>query len=277
MTDSLIIKQACQEVEELRNDSSSDLEKIRSLREWVATWWPYSYSNLSDLPSEYWKIEPEELFRSGREGRYGGLCGATAWMLMHVYHKFGLETWIYNFGDPAGIGTHVVTLVKVQGVVILQDAYLNAELSYIDGSVIDLRRAMTLSFLRLGENKVTYAYKQDDKRCIGSSPKDCGARWFSESERNIVCRLSDTSYKTYLCDVSNADGRKIVLEKNFWPNVEDFLRSQKFKPSIESLMLFPINLTGVDGVAIADANQLRGTSQVLFNEIASAAKGKFRF
>ena len=274
-TNSLIITQACDEVVELSDDSYSDLEKIGSLREWVSSWWPYSRPNVSNLPSEYWKVEPEELFRGAREGRYGGLCGSTAWMLMHVYHKFGLETWIYNFGNPAGIGTHVVTLVKVEGVVILQDAYLNAELSQVNGSEIDLRSAMNLSFLGLGEYKFTSVYKEGKKRCLGSSLTDCAERWISKPERDVVCKLKDTSRKTYLCDVSNFSGRKIVLDKTFWSNVEDFLHSQNFNPRIETLMLFPINLTGSDGIAITDANQIGGTSQVLFNEILSASKGRF--
>jgi hypothetical protein len=274
-TNSLIVKVACAEVAELRVDSLSDLEKIRSLRAWVARWWPYFNSNLSDLQSEFWKIEPEALFRSGREGRYGGVCASTAWMLMHVYNKFGLETWVYNFGNPAGNGTHVVTLVKVDGVVILQDAYLNAELSHTDGSTVDFRRAMNLSFLRQGESKATLTYKQSVKRCLGGSPEDCVTNWIFESEEDVKCKSMDGSPKTYLCDVSNFDGRRIMSEEGFWGNVEDFLGSQKFNPGIENLMLFPINLTGVDGIAITDVDQISGTTQVLFNEIASAAKGKF--
>ncbi len=272
-SNSIIIQQACNEVAELSDNSLSNIDKVRSLRSWVSSWWAFSKSGSNEMPIEYWKIEPEVMFSNGRAGLYGGACGSTAWMLMKVYEEFGLPTWIYNFGNPAGIGTHVVTLVSLEGLIIVQDAYLNTELVGVDGSPVDVRQAINLTSLE-AENKITFTHQQGVKRCIARNPKECLDDWMFKSEKDSICKLNTESTILYLCYVSNFVGSRIELDERFWTNVREFLKSEELEPSVSTLMLFPIGITGIDGITAGGANLTGGVSQVLFKEILRAANGK---
>ncbi len=99
-----LAEQVCIDLPELANEDVSELQKVQDLRRWVSSWWPHSDSPRTSAPDAYWKEDPLDLYKNGRDGHYGGPCGSIAWMLMSIYATFGLDTWIYNFGNPEGGG-----------------------------------------------------------------------------------------------------------------------------------------------------------------------------
>lgn len=269
---SIIVEKACEEVQALRDEDATDLDRVRALRSWASGWWPVSQSEITDHPDAYWKVDPTELFANGRDGRYGGPCGSAAWMLMFVYDHFGLDAWVYNFGNPEGPGTHVVTLVKVDGDIVVQDAHLNAELTEPAGRPTDVRQAIA-EIAEDGISSVHVAYQQAPRRCLAENPAQCYGGWMGQREPEQKCTQLDYYPHNWVCEFPNFIGTNLSEDSRFQSSVSTFLSAHGRVPSYQTLMLHPINLTGTDGIAIFGTGTAESESQVLFNEIWSSIHG----
>jgi len=192
-------------------------------------------------------------------------------MLMSVYDAFGLDAWVYNFGNPEGIGTHVVTLVNIDGQVIVQDAHLNAEVTGNGGGPLDVREAISL-IAADDREETRVLYEQGTRRCLTDDPSQCAGSWMVPPGEEIQCTKRDSYPFNNVCEIPNFTGTSITYDARFWSNVSAFLEQQGLDPSYQSLMLFPINLTGVDGIAISDEATVEGVSQELYNDLATAIK-----
>lgn len=83
-------------------------------------------------------LEPASAILARMDRLEGGfMCGGAAAFLRQVYRALGLSAYAINLGDPATIGTHVVTLVALPGAdgacLAVQDPYLNWALVNSDG------------------------------------------------------------------------------------------------------------------------------------------------
>ncbi len=122
-----VVQDACHAIPELSSSGVTDAEATTLLRQWAAGWIDISSVKLL-IEESYWEQDIDSLYRRFNANDRGVFCGGTAWTLMRLYNAFGLDSWIYNAGPEPGM-THVVTLVRAEGNIIVQDAYANYTLT----------------------------------------------------------------------------------------------------------------------------------------------------
>lgn len=263
--ESSIVKTACEEVPLLLDGHTSDVDKVRALRGWVSSWWPEAKSASKQVPEAYWRLSAEDLFDGGRAAVFGGPCGPAAQMLMMVYTEFGLRSWIYNFGNPSGIGTHIVTLVEVEKEIYLQDPHLNAEFLDANFHPIGLFSAVdAISPFNRSRTSAYYVMHTVNRLCLAEHPEQCQASWMSAA--TTTC---DTVVGGFLCTFYDFEGARIFSDDGFWSNVSLYLANRELPPSLEYLLLSPINLTGPDGIA-ASRLSLQGKQEFTDSEVLLA-------
>lgn len=117
------------------NSSDSSLEKVISLRNWVANFVPLSEKSLelNNRGISYHLATADILYECYRRGLGGSWCSGTAHFFKKLLKLFGFESLVYEYGIR-GTYTHAVNIVALaheEGVLFsLQDAYLN--LHYLD-------------------------------------------------------------------------------------------------------------------------------------------------
>jgi len=139
---SKVVQDACRAIPELASPSLTDAEATTLLRQWAAGWIDTSSKGLL-LEEHYWQQDIDSLYQRFEANDGGVFCGGTAWTLMRLYDAFGLESWTYNAGPEPGM-THVVTLVRTGGSIIVQDAYANYTLTDRSGNPLDIRNVLAL-------------------------------------------------------------------------------------------------------------------------------------
>jgi hypothetical protein len=137
------VKAACRAIPELSRPGVTDAEATTLLRRWAAGWIDVSRRRLL-IEESYWRQDIDSLYRRFEADDRGVLCAGTAWTLMRLYNAFGLDSWIFDMGLPRSPLTHVVTLVRAGGKIIVQDAYANYTLTDRTGRPLDIRRVLAL-------------------------------------------------------------------------------------------------------------------------------------
>jgi hypothetical protein len=137
------VEAACRAIPELSRPGVTDAEATTLLRRWAAGWIDISSRRLL-IEESYWQQDIDSLYRRFNTNDRGVLCAGTAWTLMRLYNAFGLDSWIFDVGVPESALTHVVTLVRAGGKIIVQDAYANYTLTDRRGRPLDIRRVLAL-------------------------------------------------------------------------------------------------------------------------------------
>jgi hypothetical protein len=144
---SKVVRDACRAIPQLSRSDVTEVEATTYLRRWAAGWIDTSSERLL-IEESYWKQDIDSLYRRFKANDRGVLCAGTAWTLMRLYNAFGLDSWTYNVGIPGGAPlstlTHVVTLVRAGGTIVVQDAYANYTLTDRTGRPLDIRRVLAL-------------------------------------------------------------------------------------------------------------------------------------
>jgi hypothetical protein len=217
-------------------EAMTDIEKVRALRQYVYQHTPFENPLIHDQVVDLPLSDAYAVFAKGVGGVY---CGGAAIMLSRIYKAAGFDSWLYDFGDIESDSptTHQTTLVKVDGDVVLQDAYFNFE--YVDS------RGMPISFLdliTLIHAGVPPAAKE------GVADKD----WpFEEADLwagpQKACHSTTTGIR---CIATITFSRFLELE----PNMLDFLEKVGEPRRFEYLLLHPISLVSLypDGAARAE-------------------------
>jgi hypothetical protein len=137
------VEAACRAIPELSRPGVTEAEATTLLRRWAAGWIDTSSRRLL-VEESYWQQDIDSLYRRFNANDRGVLCAGTAWTLMRLYNAFGLDSWTFNVGVPESPLTHVVTLVRAGGKIIVQDAYANYTLTDRRGKALDIRRVLAL-------------------------------------------------------------------------------------------------------------------------------------
>lgn len=144
----VVVTTACQQIPALRTSKVSDTQATTLLRHWATSWIDVAGSPASFDSTVYTHTSIDGMYEAYRVDQGGMWCWGTAVTLAKLYHAFGFQSWAYNYGVRKYEATHVVTLVKVGGKVIVQDAYMNQLLVDKKGRPLDVRQA--LKMLRAG-------------------------------------------------------------------------------------------------------------------------------
>ncbi|MBI3196163.1 MAG: hypothetical protein HYZ40_01390 [Rhodospirillales bacterium] len=125
MRASKVIRDACTANPGLSEPNLSQVEATSILRGWAASWIDVASDGKLIIEDDYWQKSVDTLYERFLNHERGVYCGGTAWTLMKLFEAFGLESWIYIFGESDTELSHVVTLVRADGRIIVQDAYFN--------------------------------------------------------------------------------------------------------------------------------------------------------
>jgi hypothetical protein len=248
----VVVDQACQEVSELTREGISETEVTSAVRHWVARWTDvYSDLRLAS-PKDYWNIGVDDHFMALERDEYGLACGNTAWILMQVYEALGLESYLYNFGDDSGSGiSHVLTLVRADGRVIVQDAYTNYTLTDMSGEPFDIHDVLRLVGSGRGDEVLVNTEpttKQvllpvDNGRSLNEVALTARA-WVSPRGLNPnECSLLPNSAAR--CIAKDVDASNIKYWSR-WADLEKFVQGHGFEPELTSLMLFPLGVSSTN-------------------------------
>lgn len=131
-----------QEYPELEMPDTTDYEKARILRHWVAQVVDWStQSLLLDIRVPNFSfLSAYEMYKLFINDEGGVWCGVASDLLRKVYRLFGFESYHLNYGIPDTV-THVVTLVVIehdgQEILSVQDAYFDVTYEFPSGEPMD--------------------------------------------------------------------------------------------------------------------------------------------
>ena len=248
-------------------ERADDLQAVRALRRYLYRRLPLASNG------DYWITDPPvreaatlqsalKLFETADRGVW---CQAAAVLLARLYEAAGYRAWVTSFGDPATL-THTVTLVEVDGVIYLQDAYFNLDyvgpggrpLPYFDA----LQRLAARRPLRV---------RQDLDFRLGIFPDPRVAREWTPPglHGDIVCV---NKAAPYLCNVALTEAR---FSEVFYirDKVKAFLRAQGEPETFDYLMLHPL-WTSTARTPLVTATSM--SIQVRAESVSNAAKGRSR-
>ncbi len=215
-------------------EAADDLRTVRALRRYLYRRLPLASNG------DYWITDPPvreaaslqsamKLFETADRGVW---CQAAAVLLARLYEAAGYRAWVTSYGDP-GTLTHTVTLVEVDGVLYLEDAYFNLDYVRADGTAQPYFEALEgLSHRRPPR------VRQDLDFRLGIFPDPRVAREWTPPglHGDIVCV---NGAAPYLCNVALTAER---FAEVFYirDRVKAFLRSQGEPAVFDYLMLHPL-------------------------------------
>jgi hypothetical protein len=267
------VKAACRAIPELSKPGVTDAEATTLLRRWAAGWIDIASSRKLVIEENYWKQDIDSLFRRFNANDRGVFCAGTAWTLMRLYNAFGLDSWIFNVGIRKSALTHVVTLVRAGGKIIVQDAYANYTLTDRRGRPLDIRRVLELLKDRRAEDVV---------RRGGTTSKDIlvttdelsriRKRKIEDWPWGRVSNLSNCGEirkGVSRCSVPNVSfGR--LRSWSHWNNVTRHLRRDGLPPQFLYLMTYPLGLSS-DADGWTPPTDARATpTRALLDELLAA-------
>ncbi len=272
------MQRACREIPELEQPGITDARAIVLLREWafqrivVVVTVEKEGTPLLVAP-DAWQLQASEYFELF-DGKHAGVyCGDTAWILMRIYQAFGFDSYIYNFGIvPA---THVVTVVRLAGQLVVQDAFFNYDLRDEAGEPLEL--SSVLARLRRHQHGRVYRAEEEpfpDRTALmvdethASLPTEpdgafVTAKQLSGCERmpagHWCCRISDHRWTRLRYDSVFGTGSLARLEADGW------------LPHLEYLMMYPLGVSSaIDGWTSSDRIAEPTPTAALLRSICSA-------
>ncbi len=271
------MQRACREIPELEQPGITDARAIVLLREWafrrVVVVLGQEENRLLLVAPDAWRMQASEYFKLF-DGKHAGVyCGDTAWILMRIYQAFGFDSYTYNFGiTPA---THVVTVVRLAGQLVVQDAFLNHDLRDEAGELLEL--SSVLARLRRHQHGRVHRAEEEpfpDRTVLmvdethaslptGPDGAFVTARQLSECERmpagHWYCRMSDHRSMRLLYHFHFGTGTLARLEADGW------------LPHLEYLMMYPLGVSSaIDGWTSSDRIAEPTPTAALLRSIYSA-------
>ena len=242
---STTVKAACRSIPELSRPGVTDAEATTLLRRWAAGWIDISSKRLL-IEENYWQQDIDSLYRRFNANDRGVFCAGTAWTLMRLYNAFGLDSWVFDVGIPDSALTHVVTLVRAGGKIIVQDAYANYTLTDRRGRPLDIRRALKLLKARRADAVVTRGgttskdfllttgeLAQIRKRKVENWP------WGRVSN---LSNCGEIRKGVTRCSVPGVGFRRLRSWSS-WKDVKRHLRRDGLPPEFLYLMTYPLGLS----------------------------------
>lgn len=244
-TTSVVVRRICRALPELADRDVPDIQAIVRVREWAFRRIDVAGGTAAEdrkVPPDAWRWNASEYLRHFDRDELGVWCGGAAWFLLRVYEEFGIESYNYSFGFEDFPATHVVTVVAVDGKLVLQDAYLNEDIRDASGQPVDFIDA--LAFLRGRDHEeFHYAVEQPPPTrdvLLGTDPH-AGSNTGEELPNGLrrceaqqppywKCRLTDSRWTRFL----PADGTLDRLEHDSWPR------------RIEYLMTYPMGVSSAE-------------------------------
>ncbi len=273
------MQRACREIPELEQPGITDARTIILLREWafrriVVVPLGEEASTLLLLAPDAWRMQASEYFELF-DGKHAGVyCGDTAWILMRIYQAFGFDSYTYNFGI-AGAFTHVVTVVRLAGQLVVQDAFFDYDLRDEAGEFLEL--SSVLARLRRHQHRRVHRAEEEpfpDRTVLmvdethanpptGPDEAFVTARQLSECERTPAshwyCRMSNHRWMRLLYHSGFGTGTLARLEAGGWP------------PHLEYLMMYPLGVSSaIDGWTSSDRIAEPTPTAALLRSIYSA-------
>lgn len=232
------------------------LEQARALRDYAFQTVPLAAVEDFLFHDRVVNLPLEEGLSLMSEEKGGVFCGATAVYLARLYAATGFDAWTYNFG-LLDTFTHVTTLVRIDGEIYVQDAYLNFE--YMDESdapvpfhEVILRTAAGNPPPVRGGGGNKPGYFQDAANVLTWSGDDFDVETCEPIEGGLFCHAPITLERimeTYFL----ADQIWATLESDGWPAIVDYL------------LLYPVDITSLYQETAEDAAQLNAWLQALIS------------
>lgn len=245
----LVVRAACREIPELSRPGLSDTRATTLLRHWAAGWIDIAASRSVVIEDSYWKEGIDTLFRRFKGNDRGVFCAGTAWTLMRLYDAFGFDAWIYDFGTTDGSLTHTVTLVRADGKLIAQDAYVDDVIVNRSGRPMDVRAI--LRTLRARHEQMigtSSGYATKDVLMTPNRLEQIRARgvkdWPWGDVRNLE-KCSAVRRGVVLCRVPRVSFARL-RSWSAWPRVGAFLHREHLPSDFLYLMTQPIGMSSAD-------------------------------
>lgn len=243
---SRVVRDACAANPDLSAPNLSQAEATSILRRWAASWIDVASDGKLIIEDDYWQKSVDTLYERFLNHERGVYCGGTAWTLMKLFEAFGLEAWIYNFGDPDTELSHVVTLVRADGRIIVQDAYFNYTLKEKDGSAADIREILAAVRERRAADSLVISTEPVTKLALyGLDEVPADPRKLTDWMGGDVASVSDCELVragVVKCKAENVEARS-VRNWERWPDLQRFLAERGYPEDSTYLMLLPLGLS----------------------------------
>lgn len=196
-------------LDSLKKENVSGYEIANHIRKYVAVRMDGG-SSRNSLAENYYKI-PYSDFSGFRclelfeKDSLAGKCGLISFVLADLYSSAGYENYIYNCGYSDIEGSHEFNLVKVDGKLIVQDAFMNITVTNADGTPKDFLQA-------LGEIK-----KDDFSNYRVQSDTVVSEMWFDSVSLNFFQTFcASQPYLQQVQEMKITDNRlRLLLSRNY--------------------------------------------------------------
>lgn len=231
--------------------SMDSFAKVAALRELVFRKTPLAADATSRFTGRI-SISPlEEALEELERTNSGVWCSHTAQVFARALKAAGFDAWIYHYGRP-DLLTHSTVLVRIDGDVYLQDAYLNFWFEDENGR--------QMPFLEALNRMSSAALPPPIAASISRKPG------YFQSERQADTWNDDTTdppdcapVGSHLLCHTSVTLVKFTQENYLVESTLDFLESRGLPRGIEFLMLFPMDVvslysdTGPQAAYLSDA------------------------
>jgi len=267
MRASRVVLDACTANPNLAMPTLSQTEVTSILRRWAASWIDVASDGKLIIEDDYWQKSIDTLYERFLNHERGVYCGGTAWTLMKLFEAFGFEAWIYNFGVPDTELSHVVTLVRADGRIIVQDAYFNYTLNGTDGASADILAILAALKERRASERLVVSTEQVTKVALyglDEAPPD--PRTLTDWMGGDIASVTDCGLVragVVKCKAENVAAGS-VRNWERWPELKRFLTEHGYPEDSTYLMLLPLGLSSSrDGWTPPSDNRDTGTNALL--------------
>ena len=246
-----VVKIACRKIPALSDPRTSLTEATTLLREWAAGWIDYPISpNLLISATANWHDSVDTLYRRFMADENGVFCAGTATTLMKLYEAFGLNSWTYNFGVVKGSLTHVVTLVRADGKILVQDAYADYLLTDPRGRPLDIRTIVSLlhkgraaAIHRAGAATAKDLLMTPSRYAQLSASKGMAWPYGPASNLSHCSRITPSVER---CRATGVDFARLRYAGGWWPGIAKLLAARRPGRNFLYLMTFPISVASTE-------------------------------
>lgn len=247
-------KQFVSFLDSLKQKGADDYQITNEIRRYLALRLDYGKSRDS-LSESYHKMPWEkfsgfhciELFE---QNKLTGKCGLTSYVLAKLYDFAGYENYIYDCGYDTFRLSHEFNLVKLDGKLLVQDAYMDMTISNNDSTPKDFIHLLAeikrgdFSNIKIMEDNITSEFWED-----------------SLKKEMLAIYCSNDSYQAYLSDIAIVDNRvKIMLNRSYgflsgsiMPSLRQNFKAEGLSENFLSIYLKPMYLKDGNSGAPADS------------------------
>ncbi len=210
------------------------------------------------------------------DGKHAGVyCGDTAWILMRIYQAFGFDSYTYNFGMADAFATHVVTVVRLAGQLVVQDAFFDYDLRDEAGELLEL--TSVLARLRRHQHRRVHRAEEEpfpDRPAVmvdethASLPTGPDGAFVTASQLS-ECERMPTGH--WCCRISDHRWTRLRYHSGLGTGILARLEADGWAPHLEYLMMYPLGVSSVtDGWTSSDSIAEPTPTAALLRNIYSA-------